>query len=374
MDFSLSERDKMLQSAAREFAQKSVLPRSAEIDRTAEFPVDLAEQMRTLGFYGLSFSVELGGSGAGCLGLTLVTEQICQASMAVGVILALCASVGDELLHHGTEEQKQEYLLPLVRGEALPFWAFTESSTGSDPKAIQTIAKPNDDGYCISGEKLFISIVPAAKWGVVFAKDEVARVSAFIVHTSASGFVQGSLHDVMGARGMGSSTIYLNDVKVPGTALLGSKGRGYQILLEGVGLERLAVAIGCLGVGQQAVDLSVGYAKQRLAYGEPIGNLPTIQWLLAEMQCRLQASRWMTYRTAFLRDQGEPIIVESAEAKLFCSQAVVDIARMALEVHGAYGTERTLPVERLYRDAKMTEIIVGVSEIQRVLIASSLLK
>lgn len=374
MDFNFTEQERMLQNMAREFAQKSVLPRSAEIDRTAEFPSDLVEEMSQLGFYGLFFPAEVGGSGAGCIGLTLVIEQISQASMAVGVGLAICASVGEELLHHGTKEQKQKYLMPLVKGDALPFWAFTEPSTGSDPKAIQTTAKLDQGSYIINGQKVFISIVPAAKWGVVFAKDESGRVSAFIMDKSSPGFTAGELHDIMGARGIGSSTIYLTDVCVPEENILGEKGKGYQILLEGVGMERLAVAMGCLGVGQQALDLSVQYAKQRIAYAKPIAEMPTIQWLLAEMDCKLQACRWLTYRTAYLKDQGMPILVESAEAKLFCSQVVVDIARMSVEVHGAYGTEKTLPVERLYRDAKMTEIIVGVSEIQRVIIATSLLR
>jgi alkylation response protein AidB-like acyl-CoA dehydrogenase len=173
---------------------------------------------------------------------------------------------------------------------------------------------------------------------------------------------------------LGTSVIYLNDVRVPQQNLLGEKGKGYQILLEGASMERLAVATGCLGVGQAALDYSIDYAKQRLAYGRPIAALPTIPWLLAEMACRLEPSRWLTYQTAFLRDQGEDIQNQSALTKLFCSQMVVEITRMAVQIHGAYGTEKSLPVERLYRDAKMLEIIVGGSEIQRVIVAASLLK
>jgi alkylation response protein AidB-like acyl-CoA dehydrogenase len=178
----------------------------------------------------------------------------------------------------------------------------------------------------------------------------------------------------MGARGLGASTIYFDQLRVPRQNVLGEKGEGYQILLDGASLERLALATGCLGVGQGALALSVDYARERIAYGKPIAEMPTIQWMLAEMDCKVQASRWLTYRTAYLKDEGQSIAAESAEAKLFCSQAVVDVVRMAMQIHGAYGTERQMAIERLYRDAKMTEIIVGVSEIQRAVIAYSLLK
>ena len=373
MDFDLSEPQMMLQNAARQFALRAVLPRADEIDRNAEIPPDLLEEMKRLGFYALPFSSDLGGGGAGFVGLTLVAEQICQASMAVGFALSLATCVGEEIVHSGTEQQKDKYLTSFIKGDAIPFWAFTEPTTGSDPTAIETTAHPDKDGYIINGQKLFIALVPTADWGVIFARDDTELVSAFIVQKSTPGFVTGDLHDVMGARGLGASTIYFDSLHVPIENLLGRKGEGYQILLDGASLERLALATSCVGVGQQALDLSIRYAKERLAYGNPIAEMPTIQGLLAEMDCRIQASRWLTYRTAFLRDQGKPIFRESAEAKLFCSQAVVDIARMAMQIHGAYGTERQMPIERLYRDAKMTELIVGVSEIQRAIIASSLL-
>lgn len=374
MDFKLNEREKMLKSAAREFAQKAVLPLAMEIDRSAQFPLELARQLGQLGYYSLAFPPEHGGSGAGYLGLTLAVEQISQASLAAGVAVAMSACVGDELVHYGTEEQRQKYLLPLVKGDVFACWAFTEPSTGSDPKALASTAKPDGDDYVISGEKVFISLAPIASWGAFFAKDETGRVSAFIIETSTPGLVIGALHDLMGARGLGTSTIYLNDVRVPKQNMLGPQGKGYDILLEGASMERLAVATGSLGVGQAALDLSIDYAKQRLAYGRPIAELPTIHWLLAEMACRLEPSRWLTYQTAFLHDQGENIQAPSSVAKLFCSQMVVDITRMAMQIHGAYGTEKTMPMERLYRDAKMLEIIVGVSEIQRVIIAHSLLR
>ena len=374
MDFSLSEPQTILQKTARDFARKSVLPRASEIDHSAAVPSDLLDELKRLGFYGLPFPVGLGGGGAGFLGLTLATEQICQASMAVGLGLSLTACVGEVVSRFGTEKQKRKYLKPLVRGETIAFWAFTEPATGSDPRAIETKARLDKRGFVLQGQKLFISLVPVADWGIVFARDDTELVSAFVVEKCTPGFVYGGLHDVMGARGLGASTIYLDQLRVPRQNVLGEKGEGYQILLDGASLERLALATGCLGVGQGALALSVDYARERIAYGKPIAEMPTIQWMLAEMDCKVQASRWLTYRTAYLKDEGQSIAAESAEAKLFCSQAVVDVVRMAMQIHGAYGTERQMAIERLYRDAKMTEIIVGVSEIQRAIIAASLLK
>jgi len=373
MDFSFTEQEKMLQGSAREFAQSRVKPQATEIDRSAEFPVELAKEMGKLGYYSLPFLTECGGSGAGYIGLTLVVEQICQVSLAVGAIAALGASIGGTLLQFGNEEQKRRFLIPLISGEMFCCWAFTEPATGSNPKAIATQAVPQGGDYLISGEKSFISFAPVASLAMVFAKDETGRVSTFLVDTSSPGFTVGKPHDLMGARGLGASPLYLNEVRVPKENLLGEKGKGYHLLLEGASMERLSVAIGSLGVAQAALELSIDYAQQRTAYERPIAQMPTIQWPLAEMASRLEASRWLVYRTAFLRDQSKSIQWETAVAKLFASQMAVDVTRMAMQIHGAYGTEKTLPVERLYRDAKMAEIIVGVSEIQRVIIAAQLL-
>jgi len=214
----------------------------------------------------------------------------------------------------------------------------------------------------------------AASQAIVFAKDESKRVSAFVVPTSAPGFQLREPCETLGLRGFGACVIYLDSVRVPGGNLLGEKGGGYEIMLEAISVERVGVAAQAVGVAQAALDHSVEYAGQRIAHEKPIASMPTIQWLLAEMASRIEAGRWLTYRTAFLRDHGRSIRNDSAMAKLFCSQMAVEVTRMAMQVHGAYGTMKSLPVERLYRDAKMTEVYVGVSEIQRAIIASHLLK
>ena len=373
MDFNLSEREKMIQSTARGFAVREVLPRAAEIDRTAEFPMDLAREMGRMGYFGLAYPPEYGGSSAGYVGYVLVIEQLSRASMTVGAIVAVSILSQESLFRFGSEAQKKKFLVPLVEGNILGCFCFTEPATGSDPKAIATKARLDGRQYVIEGQKNFISLAPVASQAVVFAKDETKRVSAFVVPTSAPGFQLREPCETLGLRGFGACVIYLDSVRVPKQNLLGEKGAGYEIMLEAISVERVGVAAQGVGVAQAALDLSVEYAGQRVANEKPIARMPTIQWLLAEMASRIEAGRWLAYRAAFLRDQGQSIRNDSAMAKLFCSQMAVEVTRMAMQVHGAYGTMKSLPVERLYRDAKMTEVYVGVSEIQRAIIASHLI-
>ena len=374
MNFDLSERERMIQSAARDFATKEVLPRAADIDRTAGFPADLVRQMARMGYFGLAFPPEYGGSGSGYTAYALVIEQLARASMTVGAIVAVSILSPEALLRYGTEAQKERFLAPLAAGRKLGCFCFTEPGTGSDPRAIATRARLQGGRYVIEGEKKFISLARVCGLALVFARDETDRLSAFIVPARAAGFQVGETIDTIGLRGFGACGIYLDGVRAPKGNLLGQAGGGFEVMLEAISVERVGVAAQAAGVAQGALDLAVEYSGQRVAYGKPIARMPTIQWLLAEMASRLEAGRWLTYRTSFLRDQGRGIRNESAAAKLFCSQMAVEVTRMAMQVHGAYGTMKGLPVERLYRDAKMTEVYVGVSEIQRAIIASDLVR
>ena len=374
MDFNLSEREKMIQSAARDFAQKSVLPQAAQIDCSGEFPLGLAREMGRMGYYGLPYPAEYGGGGAGYVAYVLVVEQLSRASMTVGAIVAVSILSEESIFCFGDEKQKMEFLIPLTSGSILGCFCFTEQATGSDPRAIATKAEPDGEDYVIEGQKSFVGLAPSASQAVVFAKDETGRISAFVVPTSAPGFVLREPCETLGLRGLGTSVVYLDGVRIPKENLVGKKGSGYEIMLEAISLERAGVAAQGVGVAQAALDLALDYARQRTAYGRPIAEMPTVQWLLAEVASRVEAARWLTYRTAFIRDQGKHIRSESAMAKLFCSQVAVEVTRMAMQVHGAYGTMKSLPIERLYRDAKMTELYVGVSEIQRAIIASQLIK
>jgi butyryl-CoA dehydrogenase len=375
MDFSLSEQEKMLQNLARDFAEKEIRPRAAEIDRTGQFPLDLTRETGKRGFRGLPYPAEYGGGGAGYLSFILVLEQLCQASMTVGAIVSVNTVPEEGIYRFGNEEQKNRLLTPLARGDWLGGIGFTEADTGSDPRAITTVACRSGDGYIINGQKQFMSLAPVLNVVLLFARrDGEKGLNAFIVDGRSPGFIIREPCDTMGLRGLGTSVVYIDDIYVPNENLIGEEGQGFEILLEAISIERMSVAMQGVAVAQAALDLSLDYARQRNAAGRPIAKMQAIQQQLAEMAARIEAARWLVYRTAFLRDQGQSIQYESSMAKLFASQVAVEVTRMAMQVHGAFGTMKSLPVERLYRDAKMTEIYVGISEVHRTIIANRLIQ
>jgi alkylation response protein AidB-like acyl-CoA dehydrogenase len=374
MDFNLSEQEKMLQKAARDFAAKQVKPRAAEIDSGGEFPLDLVQEMGKRGYLGLPYPAKYGGGGAGYLSYALALEQVCQASMTVAVIMAVNTVTEEAILRFGSEEQKEMLLAPLAQGKLLGSIAFTEAETGSDPRLITTMAKKSGKGYIITGQKHFVALAPAANLALVFTKREGEGLNAFIVDTASSGYNLREPCETMGVKGLGTSVVYLDEVYVPQQNLLGKEGQGFDILLEAISMGRLGVAVEGVALAQAALEISLDYAKQRKALGKPLAKLPTIQWHLAEMASRIEAGRWLVYRTAFLRDQGQDIKYETSVAKLFASRMAVEVTSMAMQVCGSYGTMKTMPLERLYRDAKMAEIYVGISEIQRSIIANYLIQ
>jgi alkylation response protein AidB-like acyl-CoA dehydrogenase len=363
----------MLQSLARDFAVKEVLPRAAEIDRSNQFPLDLAKEIGRRGFQGLPYPSEYGGSGAGYVSFILALEQLCRASVSVGAIMAVNTVPEEGIYRFGTEEQKQRLLAPLARGEWLGGIGFTEPDTGSDPDVITTIARRRGKGYVINGQKMFMSLAPVLDVVLLFARREEEGLNAFIVASKSPGFAVQEVLETMGLRGLGTSIVNLDDVYVPEQNLIGNPGQGFDILLEAISIERMSVAMQGVAVAQAALELSLEYARQRKARGKPISKMQSIQQMLAEMASRIEAARWLVYRTAFLRDKGQSIQYESSMAKLFASQVAVDVTRMAMQIHGSYGTMKSLPVERLYRDAKMTEIYVGISEVHRSIIANKLI-
>ncbi len=373
MDFNLTEQQRMLQRMAEDFATKRVKPQAAEIDASGQFPFDLAKEIGKRGYQGLPFPAQCGGSEAGYLSYALVLEQLCQASMTVGAIMAINTVSEEAIFRFGSGEQKETLLAPLAQGKLLGSIAFTEAETGSDPEAITTISRKSGDGYVITGQKHFVALAPAANLALVFARGEGKGLNAFIVDTASAGYNVREPCQTMGLKGLGTSVVYLDEVYVSKQNLLGEEGQGFEILLEAISLGRLGVAVEAVAVAQAALEVSIDYAKQRKAGGKPVAKLPAIQWHLAEMASRIEASRWLVYKTAFLRDQGADIKYETSVAKLFASQMAVEVTRMAMQVCGSYGTMTTMPVERLYRDAKMTEIYVGISEIQRNIIAEHLI-
>jgi butyryl-CoA dehydrogenase len=370
MDFSLNEQELMVQARAREFANRLVRPRAAEIDRTNEWPSDLIPEMAKAGFFGLHLPPQYDGAGAGYKCYVLALEQIAQASMTVAAIIAINALGQEAIYRYGSEGQKERFLKPLARGEHTVMFAFTEAATGTDPKAITTTAYAQDDDYVLNGSKTFASLAPGAKVAVIFARHQSDRLSAFIVDPCSEGFEISKRLETMGLRGSGTCQLSLRDVRVPKENLLGEKGQGYEILLLSINVGQLGICAEAVGTAQAALDMSVEYARKRPVKGKPMLELPTIQTYIGEMASRIEAARWLTYRVAALKDEGKSIRKEVAMAKLITSQTAVDVTSMAMQIHGSYGYTQDLPIERLYRDAKVTQIYEVVSEIQKIIVAS----
>ncbi|MFC2004043.1 acyl-CoA dehydrogenase family protein [Chloroflexota bacterium] len=377
MDFELNEEQKMLQSMVRDFTVNEIEPRAAEIDQTDKFPHDLLKRFAEMELFGLFCPPEYGGSGMGFLAMVLVEEQIAQSSaMLAGWIHGQNGAV--RRIHlYGTDEHKQKYLAPLAQGEILACQAFTEPETGSDPKAIRTTAKLVGDEYVLNGEKRFITRASVAQIAVIYAKTEDGRVSAFLVETNTPGFSTGPVWDKLGWRGSDTRDVFLDDVRIPRGNLLGKPGEGFQILMEGTATGKLGWSATGIGLTQAALDESIKYAKERMYRGRPIAELLSIQGLLAEITAKLEASRWLTYRGAWLKDQGadaRQVSQALALAKFFSSTNSVDAIRQAMQIHGAYGVMKDFKIERLYRDVKFAEVVEGNVEIQRVIIAHNLLR
>jgi Acyl-CoA dehydrogenases len=370
MDFNLTEQELMMQSRARDFADRSVKPRAAEIDRTGEWPFELVQEMAKLGFFGLQLPTEYGGVGAGYICYALAVEQIARASMTVAAIIAINALSEEAIYRYGSNEQKQRFLRPLAEGEYTAMFAFTEAATGTDPREITATARPEGDCYILNGEKTFSSLAPGAKVALIYAKDETGRVSAFIVAPSSDGFTIGKCWETMGLRGSGTCQLSMQDVSVPRENLLGEKGRGYDILLLSINVGQLGICAEAVGTAQAALEMSLDYARERSVRGQSMLRLPTIQSYIGEMGSRIEAARWLTYRAAAIKDEGKSIRRDVAMAKLVASQTAVDVTGMAMQIHGSYGYTKDLEIERLYRDAKITQLYEVVSEIQRIIVAT----
>jgi len=372
MDFDYSDAEKDVKSTAREFAATKVKQRAREIDEQNRFPHDLVAEMGRLGFFGLHMPEEYGGTGMGYKAYVLAIEEVCSASMTVGAIIAINALAEESLLRFGTDAQKQRYLPALVAGESLSAFAFTEGLTGSDPRAITTIATPDGDSYIISGEKTFASLAPSASVAVIFAKDDTGKVSAFLVDPKSKGFVIEKELEMLGFRGEDVCPVMLDHVRVPHANLLGQPGQGYNVLLTAINVGQLGIAAESVGVASAALKMSLDYARNRTVRERPMTDLPTIQSLLGEMSARTEAARWLTYRAADLKDKGRYSGKDAATAKLFASQVAHDVVDMAMQIHGSYGYTKELDIERLYRDAKSAQVAEAVSEVQRIIIGSSL--
>ncbi|MFC1993284.1 acyl-CoA dehydrogenase family protein [Chloroflexota bacterium] len=377
MDFSLTEDQKMLKAMLRDFATKELEPVAAKIDETSEFPAEQVKKVADLGLMGLTIPEEYGGEGKGMVDFCIAVEELARASASVASYFRISLSLAiPPIAMYGNDEQKRRFLVPHAKGEKLACFALTEAGAGSDPAALETTATKKGDGYVINGTKLFISIGAEAEIVVVFATtDKSLRhkgIIALIVEKGTPGFSVGKLENKMGFHGLSAAELIFEDCLVPEENRLGEEGQGFRIALEALDESRVTVGAEAVGISQAALDAAVSYAMERQQYGQRIANFQAIQWILADMATQIEAARLLTHWSAYLHDQGLPYVKESAMAKLFASEISSFVTNKAIQIHGGYGYIKDYPLERFLRDAKLTEIYEGTSEMMRMTIARAL--
>ena len=383
MDLDLTEDQAMLQTAVRDFAEEVIRPRAAIIDQTGEFPKDLFFEAGKLGLAGVSVSPDHGGSGMDVVAYSIVIEEISRVCANMGVILSVNNSlVCDPIEKWANEDQKKRFLEPLARGEKLGCFALTEPNAGSDAANQQTRAVREGDHWRISGQKVFITCGQAADVCLLFAMTDPEKksrgISAFLVDTESPGFDRSHHQVKLGVNASGTVEIFLTDVLVPHENLLGKEGDGFKIAMSTLDGGRIGIAAQAVGIATEAMEAAVRYAKARRAFGKPIAEFQVIRFYLADMATEVDAARLLTRRAAAAKDSakknGGRYGFEAAEAKLFAAEMAQRVTTKALQIHGGYGYTKEYPVERNFRDARITEIYEGTSEIHRLIIAREIFK
>ena len=379
MKLELNEQQKMIQKMVREFAEKEVEPIADELDKTAEFPSKTLQKMAKLGLLGIIIPSEYGGAGLDTISYVTVIEEISRKCASTGVITSVHNSlVSWPIMKYGNESQKKKYLPILAKGEKIGAFAGTEPNAGSDLGAMQTTAVLKGDKYIIKGDKTFITSGPKAGILIVFAVTDkeagTKGISAFIVENDMKGFKVGSIFDKMGINANLVSELIFENMEVPKENLLGKEGDGFKIALSSLDGGRIGIAAQSVGIAQAALDESIEYAKQRQQFGRPIAKFQAIQWMIANMATNIEAARLLVYNAAHAKDTNDRFSKEAAMAKLFASETAMEAVIKAVQIHGGYGYTKEYTVERLFRDAKICEIYEGTSEVQRLVIAGSLLR
>lgn len=375
MDFKLSEEQLMLQAMVKDFTKTEIEPVALKIDREGSVPDDLIHKMSQIGLLGMTVPREYGGSGVGNLACALVCEQIAYSGTGAWWLAAFNNSIPECIVRFGSPELKAIYLPKVCEGKSYSSIQFTEEDTGSDPEALKTTAVPDGDDYIINGMKRFSTFGARDGYAVLYAKDETGKCTAFVIDKNVKGYTTGKVWDLMGGGGIEAVDVYLQDLRVPGTHILGRKGDGFNILLHWIAAEKITQCAACVGIAQAALDEAVKYARTRISRGKPISALQGIRWMLADMYVKLQAARWMTYRTAYLQDTGDPDwMTEAAAAKVFVVPAAMEIVEIARRIHGGYGYTREFKIERLYRAVAGASAVAVSLEINKSMIGAFLLK
>lgn len=379
MNFGLTREQELVRQMVREFAVKEVKPLAAEIDETERFPMETVEKMAKLNMMGIPFSKEYGGAGGDTLSYIIAVEELSKVCGTTGVILSahtsLCASLINQF---GNPAQREKYLTPLAKGEKIGAFGLTEPGAGTDAAGQQTTAVLDGDNYILNGSKIFITNGGVAETFIVFAMTDKSKgtkgISAFIVEKSFPGFSIGKKEDKLGIRGSSTTELIFENCIVPKENLLGQEGKGFGIAMKTLDGGRIGIAAQALGIAEGALEEAVSYMKERKQFNRPLSAFQGLQWMIAEMDTKVEAAKQLVYKAAWLKDAGMPYSVEAARAKLYAAEVAMDVTTKAVQIFGGYGYTKEYPVERMMRDAKITEIYEGTSEVQKMVIAGSVLR
>lgn len=379
MEFLLTEEQEMIKKMVRDFAEGEVAPGAGERDEEERFDRELFEQIGQLGLAGIPFPGEYGGGEAGVVSYAIAVEELSRVCASTGVTLSAHTSLGSwPIYKYGNEEQKKKYLMPLAEGSKLGAFGLTEPAAGTDAANLQTTAVLDGDSYVLNGTKIFITNAGEAEIYVVFAvtdKEQKHRgISAFIVEKDTPGFTFGKAEKKMGIRASTTMELIFENCRIPKENLLGEEGQGFRIALSTLDGGRIGIAAQAVGIAQGALEAAINYSKEREQFSQSLSKFQAIQFMLADMATKVEAARMLTYRAANLEEKGLPYGQASAMAKLFASETAMEVTTKAVQIFGGYGYSREYPVERMMRDAKITEIYEGTSEVQRIVIAANLLK
>lgn len=376
MDFALTAEQELIRDAARELCEREVAPHARAWDEAEELPRTLVHTLAQAGFLAASLPEELGGGGLDSVSYTLLCEELGKADSSVrGIVSVSNGLYGKTVAKWGTQEQQREHLRGLASGDKLGCYALTEPGCGSDAAALATRAERDGDEWVLTGSKVFITLGSWAATAIVFARtggEGPKGISAFLVPTDASGFEARPLKGKLGLRAQDTAELSLDGVRIPGSALLGAEGEGFKVAMSALDNGRISLAAGCVGIAQGCLDASVGYAKEREAFKRPIARFQLVQQLLAEMHVETEAARLLTWRAASLADAGKPYTVEASVAKWYASEAAVRAANAAVQVLGGYGYVDEYPVAKYLRDARVTTLYEGTSQIQTLIVGRAL--
>lgn len=376
MKFDLTKEQEMVQKMVREFAEKEIAPIAAKIDQTNEFPIENVRKMGKLGLMGMMIAPQWGGAGSDTVSYVIAIEELSRVDGSHGVIMSVNNSLVCNILDKfGTEDQKKRYLIPLAKGEKLGAFCLTEPNAGTDAASQTSTAVKQGDHYVLNGNKVFITNGVAADTFIVFAMTDRTKgtkgISAFIVERGMKGAIPGKLEDKLGIRASGQIEMFLEDCKVPLTNIIGQEGEGFKIAMATLDAGRIGIGAQAVGIAQGCMDEAIKYAKEREQFGKPIAKFQAIQWMIADMATEIEAARLLVRKAAFTKDTKKKYSEEAAMAKLFAAETCMRVASKALQIHGGYGYTKDYPVERMFRDAKITEIYEGTSEVQRMVISGA---